>query len=153
MNNYNYNLLETAGRNTAYNMNITKMVCPCCGKKMRLTDSSKEQFDDDLVTVSESVNLNENKLADRLLEIIEAVAEEIYQNELETNVPETDYQGNIIDSEYGDRFLYMDKRLKDIIKVKANAISNMVKHEGIDIAPYYIETQLFQILKAYGYKY
>ena len=74
----------------------------------------------------------------------------MYQDELETNEPETDEMGNII-GEYGERFLYVNKDLKKIVKMKANAISNMVKHQGIEVSPFYVENELFQMLKCYGY--
>lgn len=129
---------------------IDKLICPCCGKKLRLVDSSKNEFDgDDLYTVNESYSLNENKLADYLLEIIEAEAKDIFEAELETNTPEIDNMGNIVD-DYGERFLYVSKDLKKIIKMKANAISNMVKAQGISVSPYYIENELFQAIKSYG---
>jgi hypothetical protein len=35
--------------------------------------------------------------------------------------------------------------------MKANMISNIVKHQGIEVSPFYIENELFQTLKAYGY--
>lgn len=129
---------------------IDRLICPCCGKKLRLVDSSKNEFDgDDLLTVNESTRLNENKLADYLLEIIEAEAKDIFEAELETNVPETDTMGNIVD-DYGERFLYVSRDLKKIIKMKANAISNMVKAQGISVSPYYIENELFQVIKSYA---
>lgn len=155
MNNYNYyNIygLPAAGLDTAYDLDLDSMVCPCCGKKIRLVDSTAKKFDENLITVSTDGILNENKLSDYLLQIIEAAAQEIYTNEVLTDVPETDSQGTIVDPEYNDRFIYMDKKLKRIIKMKANAIANMVKDNGIDISPFYIESELFQCLKMYGYK-
>lgn len=129
---------------------IDKLICPCCGKKLKLVDSSKNEFDgDDLYSVTESYRLNENKLADYLLEIIEAEARDIFDAELETNAPETDNMGNIVD-DYGERFLYVSRDLKKIIKMKANAISNMVKAQGISVSPYYIENELFQAIKSYA---
>jgi hypothetical protein len=57
--------------------------------------------------------------------------------------------GNIV-NDYGERFLYVNKELKKIVKMKANAIANMVKHKGIEVSPYYIENELFQALRLYG---
>jgi hypothetical protein len=129
---------------------LDSMVCPCCGKRLRLVDSSKNEYDgDDLYTVNES-SLNENKLADYLLDIIETEARNIYEDELESNVPDTDNMGNII-GDYGERFLYVNKELKKIIKTKANMISNMVKNQGIVVSPFYIENELFQYIKRYGF--
>ena len=48
-------------------------------------------------------------------------------------------------------FIYVNKELKKIIKMKANMISNIVKNQGIEVSPFYIENELFQTLKAYGY--
>ena len=150
INNYFNNFGQDAVYQAAYNINIDNLVCPCCGKKLRLIDSMKKDYEgNDLITVNESM-LTENKLSDYLLGIIEDEARAIYQNELETNSPETDEQGNIV-NEYGERFLYVSKELKKIVKVKANAISNMVKHQGIEVSPFYIENELFQMLKSYGY--
>lgn len=130
---------------------IDSMVCPCCGKPVRLVDSSKKDFEgDDILTISESTALNENKLSDYLLQIIETEARNIYEDELESNVPEVDAGGNIVD-DYGERFIYVNKELKKIIKMKANMISNIVKNQGIEVSPFYIENELFQTLKAYGY--
>ena len=132
------------------NVSLDKLVCPCCGKKLHLVDSMKKEYEgDDLIKVNESM-LTENKLADYLLGIIEEEARAIYQDEIETNEPETDEMGNII-GEYGERFLYVNKDLKKIVKMKANAISNMVKHQGIEVSPFYVENELFQMLKCYGY--
>ena len=86
----------------------------------------------------------------RILGIIEDEARAIYEDEVETNEPETDEMGNIV-GEYGERFLYVNKELKKIVKMKANAISNMVKHQGIEVSPFYVENELFQMLKCYGY--
>ena len=69
---------------------------------------------------------------------------------MESNVPEVDAGGNIVD-DYGERFIYVNKELKKIIKMKANMISNIVKNQGIEVSPFYIENELFQTLKAYGY--
>ena len=152
LNNYvnSYVNLANAGTTTDSTIKLDSMVCPCCGKKLRLVDSSKNEFDDDdLYKVNES-SLNENKLADYLLDIIETEARNIYEDELETNAPETDEMGNII-GDYGERFLYVNKDLKKIIKTKANMISNMVKHQGIVVSPFYIETELFQNIKRYGF--
>lgn len=135
----------------SHDINLNSLVCPCCGKKMRLFDSTKAEFiDNNMITVNESTTLNENKLADYLLEIIEDEARNIFADEVETNEPEVDSMGNIV-GDYGERFLYVNKDLKKIVKLKANAISNMVKHQGIEVSPFYIENELFQILKAYGY--
>lgn len=132
-------------------LKLDSMVCPCCGKKVRLVDSSKAEYDgDDIYEVNESRKLNENRLSDYVLEMVEAEARNIFENEIETNVPETDSMGNIVD-DYGERFMYVNKELKKIIKVKANMISNVLKHQGLSITPYYIENELFQAIKAYGY--
>lgn len=144
--------LHTAGLSNDYSIDINHMICPCCGKKIKLTDSSAKQFDENYISIDDDNMLNENKLADYLLEIIENAAHEIYENEVLTDVPETDMNGNIVDPDYNDRFIYMDKKLKKVIKVRANAIANMVKANGIDISPFYIENELFQYLKMYGYK-
>lgn len=144
--------LHMAGLNDDYSIDINHMVCPCCGKNVKLIDSSQKQFSENYIKVNTEDMLNENKLADYLLEIIESAAQEIYENEILTNVPETDSQGNITDPEYNDRFIYMDQKLKRVIKTRANAIANMVKTNGIDISPFYIENELFQYLKMYGYK-
>ena len=152
INNYinGYTDLTSTNYSQDNKISIDRLVCPCCGKKLKLVDSSKNEFDgDDLLTVNESVRLNENKLADYLLEIIEAEAKDIFEAELETNIPETDTMGNIVD-DYGERFLYVSKELKKIIKMKANAISNMVKAQGISVSPYYIENELFQAIKSYA---
>jgi len=134
----------------AYNVSLDNLVCPCCGKKLHLVDSKKKEYEgDDLIKVNESI-LTENKLADYLLGIIEEEARAIFEDELETNEPETDETGNIV-GEYGERFLYVNKDLKKIVKMKANAISNMVKHQGIEVSPFYVENELFQLLKCYGY--
>ena len=93
--------------------------------------------------------LNENKLADYLLGVIEDEARSIFEDELDTNEPETDSMGNII-NDYGERFLYVTKDLKKIVKMKANAIANMVKTKGIEVSPFYIETELFDALRMYG---
>lgn len=134
-----------------YDINLNKMICPCCGKKLCLTDSTKAEFiENNMITVSESTQLNENKLSDYLLGIIEDEAKNILADEFDVNEPETDDMGNII-GDYTDRFIYVDKDLKKVIKLKAGAISNMLKHQGIEVSSFYIEDQLFQILKAYGY--
>ena len=139
------------GNNTDQAVKIDSMVCPCCGKRLRLVDSCKAGLDnEDAYTVTESTALNENKLADYLLEIIEAEARNIYEDELESNAPEIDDGGNIV-NDYGERFISVSKELKKIIKMKANMISNLVKQQGIEISPYYIENELFQVLKTYGY--
>lgn len=152
LNNYvnGYVNLADAGTTTDSMIKLDSMVCPCCGKRLRLVDSSKNEYDgDDLYTVNES-SLNENKLADYLLDIIETEARNIYEDELESNVPDTDNMGNII-GDYGERFLYVNKELKKIIKTKANMISNMVKNQGIVVSPFYIENELFQYIKRYGF--
>ena len=150
INNYFNNFGPDAVDQGAYNISLDNLVCPCCGKKLHLIDSMKQEYEgDDLVKVNESV-LNENKLADYLLKIIEDEAKAIYEDELDTNEPETDSMGNIV-GEYGERFLYVNKDLKKIVKMKANAIANMVKHQGIEVSPFYIENEIFQILKFYGY--
>lgn len=152
LNNYvnGYINLADAGTTTDSMIKLDSMVCPCCGKRLRLVDSSKNEYDgDDLYTVNES-SLNENKLADYLLDIIETEARNIYEDELESNVPDTDNMGNII-GDYGERFLYVNKELKKIIKTKANMISNMVKNQGIVVSPFYIENELFQYIKRYGF--
>ena len=129
---------------------LDTMICPCCGKQLRLVDSSKNMFDgDDLYTVNEAMSLNENKLSDYLLSIIEEEARSIVEDEFDVETPETDDSGNII-NDYGERFLYVSKELKKVIKMKANAISNMIKHQGIDVSPFYIENELFQTIKTYG---
>lgn len=151
-NNYlsNYGSIGDNGTDSAYNISLDNLVCPCCGKKLRLIDSLKKEYEnDDLITVNESI-LNENKLSDYLLGIIEEEAKNIYEDELESNEPETDAMGNI-SNEYNERFLYVSKDLKKIVKTKANMISNMVKHQGIVVSPFYIENELFNILKCYGY--
>lgn len=151
INNYfnNYGTKDSVDQG-AYNIGLDKLVCPCCGKKLRLIDSMKKEYEgDDLIKVNESV-LTENKLSDYLLGIIEDEARAIYEDEVETNEPETDEMGNIV-GEYGERFLYVNKELKKIVKMKANAISNMVKHQGIEVSPFYVENELFQMLKCYGY--
>ena len=151
INNYfnNYGTEDSVDQG-AYNIGLAKLVCPCCGKKLRLIDSMKKEYEgDDLIKVNESV-LTENKLSDYLLGIIEDEARAIYEDELETNEPETDEMGNIV-GEYGERFLYVNTELKKIVKMKANAISNMVKHQGIEVSPFYVENELFQMLKCYGY--
>lgn len=149
-NNYFNNYGPDAVDPGSYKIGLDKLVCPCCGKKLHLVDSTKKEYEgDDLIKVNESI-LKENKLADYLLGIIEEEARAIYEDELETNEPETDAMGNII-GEYGERFLYVNKELKKIVKMKANAISNMVKHQGIEVSPFYVENELFQMLKCYGY--
>lgn len=149
-NNYFNNYGPDAVDPGSYKIGLDKLVCPCCGKKLHLVDSTKKEYEgDDLIKVNESI-LKENKLADYLLGIIEEEARAIYEDELETNEPETDAMGNIV-GEYGERFLYVNKELKKIVKMKANAISNMVKHQGIEVSPFYVENELFQMLKCYGY--
>lgn len=138
------------GLSKKYNLSLDDMQCPCCGNKLKLTDKSSKKFNENLISIDENV-LNENKLADYLLEIIETAAKEIYDDEILTELPETDGLGNIIDCDYNDRFIYANKNLKRIVKVKANAISNMVKNNGIDVSPFYIENELFQQLKFLGY--
>ena len=133
----------------SYDIKTDNLVCPCCSKKLNLIDSTKQEYtNDDIIKVNESM-LNENKLADYLLTIIEDEAKSIFEDELETEEPETDSMGNIV-NEYGERFLYVNKELKKIVKMKANAIANMVKHKGIEVSPYYIENELFQALRFYG---
>lgn len=133
----------------SYDIKTDNLVCPCCGKKLNLIDSTKQEYtNDDIIKVNESM-LNENKLADYLLTIIEDEAKSIFEDELETEEPETDSMGNIV-NDYGERFLYVNKELKKIVKMKANAIVNMVKHKGIEVSPYYIENELFQALRLYG---
>jgi hypothetical protein len=133
----------------SYDIKTDNLVCPCCGKKLNLIDSTKQEYtNDDIIKVNESM-LNENKLADYLLTIIEDEAKSIFEDELETEEPETDSMGNIV-NDYGERFLYVNKELKKIVKMKANAIANMVKHKGIEVSPYYIENELFQALRLYG---
>lgn len=133
----------------SYDIKTNNLVCPCCGKKLNLIDSTKQEYtNDDIIKVNESM-LNENKLADYLLTIIEDEAKSIFEDELETEEPETDSMGNIV-NDYGERFLYVNKELKKIVKMKANAIANMVKHKGIEVSPYYIENELFQALRLYG---
>lgn len=142
---------QDIGTTDAYTVSTDNLVCPCCQAKLRLIDSSKQEFEDeDLVDVSEST-LNENKLADYLMEIIENAAQNIYEDELETEEPLTDNMGNI-DPEYTERFKYVSNNLKKIVKMKANAISNMVKQNGIEISPFYVENEIFQLLKTYSYK-
>ena len=149
-NNYFNNYGPDAVDPGSYKIGLDKLVCPCCGKKLHLIDSTKKEYEgDDLIKVNESI-LKENKLADYLLGIIEEEARAIYEDELETNEPETDAMGNIV-GEYGERFLYVNKELKKIVKMKANASSNMVKHQGIEVSPFYVENELFQMLKCYGY--
>ncbi len=149
-NNYFNNYGPDAVDPGSYKIGLDKLVCPCCGKRLHLIDSAKKEYEgDDLIKVNESI-LKENKLADYLLGIIEEEARAIYEDELETNEPETDAMGNIV-GEYGERFLYVNKELKKIVKMKANAISNMVKHQGIEVSPFYVENELFQMLKCYGY--
>ena len=146
-----YSDIADHGNNADKSIKIDSMVCPCCGKPVRLVDSSKNEFEgDDLYTIKESRSINENKLADYLLEIIETEARNIYEDELESNEPEVDDAGNIV-NDYGERFIYVNKELKKIIKMKANMISNIAKHQGIEVSPFYIENELFQSLKAYGY--
>lgn len=157
MNNQIYNYydgygLHQIGTASEYTIDLDHMVCPCCGKQIKLVDSTTKKFNENVIKCTENGVLNENKLADYLLEIIENAAQEIYENEILTDVPETDMQGNILDPDYNDRFVYMDKNLKKVVKVRANAIANMVKANGIDISPFYIESELFQYLKMYGYK-
>lgn len=143
---------QDVGTVECYTMTTDDLHCPCCRVKLRLVDSSKQEFaDDDLVDVSESTAINENKLSDYLLEIIENAAHNIYEDELETDQPEMDSMGNI-NPEYNDRFLYVTNNLKKIVKMKANAIANMVKQNGIEVSPFYIENEIFQILKSYSYK-
>lgn len=133
----------------SYDIKTDNLVCPCCGKKLNLIDSTKQEYtNDDIIKVNESM-LNENKLAYYLLTIIEDEAKSIFEDELETEEPETDSMGNIV-NDYGERFLYVNKELKKIVKMKANAIANMVKHKGIEVSPYYIENELFQALRLYG---
>lgn len=135
----------------AYTVATDDLHCPCCRAKLRLVDSSKQEFaDDDIVQVAEST-MNENKLSDFLLEIIENAARNIYEDELETEEPEVDSMGNI-NQEYTERFRYVSDSLKKIVSMKANAISNMVKQNGIEVSPFYIENEIFQILKSYSYK-
>ena len=48
LNNYltNYSKLSTdLGTSNAYDIKINEMVCPCCGKKLRLTDTTKKEFE------------------------------------------------------------------------------------------------------------
>ena len=133
----------------SYDIKTDNLVCPCCGKKLNLIDSTKKEYtDNDIIKVNESM-LNENKLADYLLGVIEDEARSIFEDELDTNEPETDSMGNII-NDYGERFLYVTKELKKIVKMKANAIANMVKTKGIEVSPFYIETELFEALRMYG---
>lgn len=134
-----------------YNVRTDNLVCPCCKAKLNLIDSSKQEFDDDKTIDVSECSINENKLSDYLLEIIENAALNIYEDELESEIPETDSMGNI-DPEYSERFKYINNKLKKIVKLKANAISNMVKQNGIDISPFYIENEIYQILKSYSYK-
>lgn len=130
---------------------LNHLICPCCGKQLRLIDSTKSEYlNDNDITINESL-LTENKLSDYLLDIIETEAKNIFDNEIGTNEPETDIDGNIIDTEYGDRFIYVSKELKRVIKLKANAITNMLKNQGIEVSSFYIENELFSILKQYGY--
>ena len=148
------NGLDKVGTVEAYTVTTDNLVCPCCRAKLRLIDSTKQEFeDDDLVNVAESTkqNINENKIADYLLEIIEDAAQNIYKDELEVEEPTTDSMGNITD-DYNERFLYMSDSLKKIVKTKANAIANMVKQNGIEVSPFYIENELFSALKSYAYK-
>jgi len=147
------NGFDTLGTVEAYMVTTDNLVCPCCRAKLRLIDSTKQEFeDDDLVNVTESKhNMNENKISDYLLEIIEDAAQNIYKDELEVEEPTTDAMGNITD-DYNERFLYMSDSLKKIVKTKANAIANMVKQNGIEVSPFYIENELFSALKSYAYK-
>lgn len=142
---------QDIGTTDCYTVYTNNLVCPCCKAKLNLTDSSKQEFDDDsIVDVSES-KLNENKLSDYLLEIIENAAHNIYEDELESDVPDVDNMGNI-DPEYTERFLYISDSLKKIVKMKSNAIANMVKQNGIEVSPFYIENEIYQFLKSYSYK-
>lgn len=147
------NGFDTLGTVEAYTVTTDNLVCPCCRAKLRLIDSTKQEFeDDDLVNVTESKhNMNENKISDYLLEIIEDAAQNIYKDELEVEEPTTDAMGNITD-DYNERFLYMSDSLKKIVKTKANAIANMVKQNGIEVSPFYIENEIFSVLKSYAYK-
>lgn len=142
---------QDIGTTECYTVYTNNLVCPCCNKKLKLIDSSKQEFDDDsIVDVSES-KLNENKLSDYLLEIIENAAQNIYEDEIESDTPDVDNMGNI-DPEYTERFKYISNNLKKIVKMKSNAIANMVKQNGIEISPFYIENEIYQILKSYSYK-
>lgn len=142
---------QDIGTTECYTVTTDNLVCPCCRAKLNLIDSSKQEFEDEeLVNVSES-KLNENKLSDYLLDVIENAAKNIYADELETDIPETDNMGNII-PEYNERFRYVSDNLKKIVKTKANAIANMVKQNGIEVSPFYVENEIFQILKSYSYK-
>ena len=145
-----YTDIGNAGNTTDTPMRVDSGVCPCCGKRVRLVDSSKSGFNgDDDFTVNEST-MNENKLSDYLIGIIETEARNIFEDEIDTEEPETDSMGNIVD-DYGERFLYVPKSLKKIIKTKANMISNLVKQQGIVVSPFYVENEIFQCLKMYGY--
>lgn len=142
---------QDIGTTDCYTVTTNDLHCPCCRAKLRLVDSSKQEFiDDDLVSVTEHA-INENKLADYLLEIIENAARNIYEDELESDEPETDSMGNI-SPEYSERFKYISNDLKKIVKMKAGAIANMVKQNGIDVDPFYIENEIYKILKSYSYK-
>ena len=129
----------------AYDISLTNPVCPCCGKKLKIVDTVKNQFGQDLKLTTEKY-LKENAYSDYLLDICGEEALNIYETELAVHEPYYDHNGNI-EPEYNERFEYTDPALKRIVKVKANAIANKLANDNIKIDPYYIENEIIEMLK------
>lgn len=128
----------------AYQVSLDNPVCPCCGKPLKVIDSMASQFDEPMELTME--NLNENALSEYLLDICAEEAMNIYDNEIQTHEPYLDHEGHIT-PEYNERFEYTDPNLKKVVKVKANAISNKLANDGIQVHPYYIENEIIEMLK------
>ena len=133
-------------KEVAYNISLTDPVCPCCGKRLKIVDSVKNQFGQDLKLTTENKFLKENAFFFYLLDICGEEALNIYETELAVHEPYYDTNGNI-EPEYNTRFEYTDPQLKRIVKVKANAIANKLANDNIKIDPYYIENEIIEMLK------
>ena len=125
-------------------METKQIVCPCCGKRLKIVDSVKNQFGKDLKLTTENKFLKENAFSDYLLDICGEEALNIYETELAVHEPYYDTNGNI-EPEYNTRFEYTDPQLKRIVKVKANAIAN----KSISfIPPYFVASTLASLANA-----
>lgn len=139
-----------------YDINYTEPICPCCGKKLNFIDSLTNEYGQELnLVVVENTKskkkrlLKENALSNYLLELCEEEAKTIYDNELQCYEPYTDDMGNIL-PEYNERFIYTDPKLKRVIKVHANALSNKLAKDGIEVDSYYLENEIIEILRYLG---
>lgn len=129
----------------AYQVSLKEPVCPCCGKRLKVIDSMACPVPGEAMELTME-SLNENALSEYLLDICAEEAMNIYDNEIQTNEPYVDADGHIT-AEYNERFEYTDPNLKKVVKVKANAISNKLANDGIQVHPYYIENEIIEMLK------